>query len=310
MKRASRIRRVDNIKPRKTFKQNGIHSVCAFKTLPLLLQFTAHDSELFFPFPFQAKTSVWRQILLFIKLITMNMFRFLKRSFAEHAFSLFSVFLSSKLCFFVSSYNVDPSCLDYKGQNIHGEIYQAIDKAFDLAIMGFAQAHIGHSNTNHLKSALFGSDQARYVQAAGFLGSVPDLLYNLDFKVICDDLIVKLETSPNGQVEWVDDDHRWSGNLASFNPCDPIRKLNNPSTVRMEVYTLFGRLIYVCPVILDYFKGRLLRLYKNLDLLGSFFEDYVVLPVTLLHELLHLSPAEREFLYRSRSHDVRLTQNI
>lgn len=154
--------------------------------------------------------------------------------------------------------------------------------------------------------ALFGSDERRRLpDVANPLGSMSGVLYSMDFYVICDDLMVNLRSASNGQLEWVDDDHRWSSNFARFKPCDPTRKPNVPhTTAKAKAYTLFRRYIYLCPEILDNPKGRVLRPYKDLDLLGSYFEHYVLLPVVILHGKLHFSPFQGEFLFRSRNHIV------
>ncbi|CAL8577917.1 hypothetical protein XPA_003727 [Xanthoria parietina] len=55
----------------------------------------------------------------------------------------------------------------------------------------------------------------------------------------------------------------------------------------MNAYTMSQSLIYLCPSTLDKPKGRSLAPFKDAELFGESIDDYMLVPATLFHELLH-----------------------
>lgn len=231
-------------------------------------------------------------------------FFLLKRSFAALAFNQtwLTIFLLSSTIF-VSSYQIDVSCRNYKGNDISGDIQQAIKEVSEMARNGFNAIHHPSESSIHLLQTLFGADRSRYSVVANYFADLSYFAPSEDFIVICGDSTVHLmppdsdlpkdvlpagdpvESDPRGF--WADRDHGWKMSCDQFSPCDGMRGPDNRQGP--EAFTIFARLIYLCPVVLDLPKGRTLAPYKNRPLDGEYIDDYTLVPVVLMHELYHTS---------------------
>lgn len=158
-------------------------------------------------------------------------------------------------------------------------------------------------------NALFGSEHVRHATVISYFRRFTDLHGALDFVVVCGDLEVNAETTPTGERIWVNYDHEWYDTYENFNPCDAARKPGAVYTFgKNAAYTLYERLIYLCPVTLESPKGLLLTPYISEDLSGQSIVDFMLAPVIILHELLRGPITRRKFLFRSRHHIIYMTQ--
>lgn len=130
-------------------------------------------------------------------------------------------------------------------------------------------------------------------------------IYDTNYTIICNDQVVNLAPSKHDQRgQWIDPDHGWDLAYDSFTPCDWTRK---PGAIGglgpgdgYTAYAMWGRFIYLYPKILDNPKGRSLAPYRDQLLVGQSIDVYCLLPVALLHELLHTSIANRKSSFRRR----------
>lgn len=209
----------------------------------------------------------------------MFLYLFFRSSFAAHV-----LVLSSILHFPVYSYEMDKSCRNYSGNDITGEVRQAIKEVEDMARNAYAQ--IGRINRNtstiNLLKALFGNDPRNYDLARKYFVTFIYFYLKDGFAVICGDSMVKLVPDtltpmkdPRGV--WQDKDHNWIEVNDVFKKCSPSK----------EAFTVQGYFIYLCPAALDLPKGRTLAPYKDQILSGEFIDDFALLPTTLFHELYH-----------------------
>ena len=244
---------------------------------------------------------------------------FLRSSFPVYALgqsSLTTFLLSSALCFLVSSYTIDVSCRTYKGLDIRGDIQQAINEVQEMASNAFAASSRDDEPSNRLRINLFGADPSRHRIVAQYLARASILGPADDFVVVCDDIEAVWEPmdthnpQPNPMGVWVDNRQGWISLFEQFTPCEARRKLNTPNTGLLG-YTMAGRVIYVCPYLLDKPLGRSIAPYKNQELFGHSIDSYVSLPVVLFHELLHTHIFQRKHLSRCGHRMVIwLTQDI
>lgn len=220
------------------------------------------------------------------------------RSFAPvHALARYwlTIFLlSSALCFFlVSSYTIDDTCRNYEGNDITGGIQRAINEVKDMATNAYMASSLEGERYTRLMTVLFGPDHARHEIVAGWFGIFSTLNPTDDFVIICDDLTVNWEPidtynpQPDPMGVWVDDRHHWIARWNEYNPCDDTRKPG--SSKSPWAFTMLGRLIYLCPSILDKPTGQSVAPYKDEVLSGQWIDNHVGLPVILFHQLLCLS---------------------
>ena len=206
--------------------------------------------------------------------------------------SLTLCLLLSALCFLVSSYTIDDSCRAYKGHDITGDIQQAIDEVQEMASNAFATGFEEDESYIRLMTTLFGADRERHNTVAGYFAKATSLGPADDFVVICNDLevlweeedIYSLHRDPMGV--WRDQRYRWFAGFHHFTPCNPARKSGAPAWYPYA-YSMAGRLIYLCPYILDEPSRRSLRPYKDQVFNGLLIDNFVFLPTVLLYELLH-----------------------
>lgn len=215
--------------------------------------------------------------------------------------SWLSLFLLTKLCIIVSSYSVDPSCWNFRGQDIEPDITLAFHEAFDMAGEGFIQSNAVNLSANPLLNTLFGVNLQDHRTIIDYFSTFANLQYSPNYLFICDDLMVNLMTDSVGRSKWVNHAHAWYATFENFTPCDPTRKPGAPFTIkRVAAYTLFNRFIYLCLVILDYPNGRVLAPYKDRYLPGQWIDDYALVPLTIFHELLRGNLIHSKFSFRSR----------
>lgn len=222
---------------------------------------------------------------------------FLKSCFPVHALaqsSLTILLLSSALYFLVSSYKIDDSCQNYKGNNIIEDVEKAFKEVEQMAtnafFMGIEAGSREGGSTNHLLVSLFGTDPQSHITVFNYFSRISTSSHTENLVVVCDDQGVQREpdtfrrTNPLGV--WVDRRHKWIVDFEKFAPCDPARKPGAPP-VLFYAYSL-NNLNYLCPQILDMPIGRSIAPYKDQELIGERIDDYLCLPVVLFHELLHV----------------------
>ena len=207
---------------------------------------------------------------------------------------LTTILLSSALCFFlVSSYTIDDSCRNYKGNDITGDIQRAINEVKDMATNAYSASSLEGERYTRLMTLLFGSWSKRHEVVAGWFGIFSALGPSDDFVIICDDLTVNWDPvdtynpQPDPMGVWADHRHHWITGWSEYYPCDDTRKMG--SSKSPWAFTMLGRLIYLCPSILDKPTGRSVARYKDQILAGQWIDNYVCLPVILFHQLLCLS---------------------
>lgn len=220
-----------------------------------------------------------------------------KRLFATHAFGqswLIMFLMSSTLYFLVTSYAIDASCQNYKGNDITGDIEQIINEVRELASNAFARLLIKHKPTvNSLTKSLYGADNIHHGVLPYYFASIARLNSDADFVVLCGDSMVHLEPDrishpPDPRGVWMEATHTWLALYDGFDPCEKSRKPELMHSKRnVQAFTFFSRLIYLCPEILDNPRGRSLVPYKDEDLTGERIDRYMLAPVVLLHELFH-----------------------
>ena len=228
---------------------------------------------------------------------------FLRRSFPGHALgqsSLALFLLLSALCFLVRSYTIDDSCRNYKtfGNDISEDIAGAIEEARLLAV----QAHTADlpgstraNNARNLLTSLFTYDRGRHDTVVSYFAGISQEGFTRDFVVICDDLHVEFELDsnqnppnpPNTAAVFRDHRYGWAVPYNYFYPCDTARKPGSAYTAPFS-YIIYNRLFYLCPSILDKSRGRSLAPYKDQVLIGQFLDEFILLPVVLLHDLLYI----------------------
>ena len=223
---------------------------------------------------------------------------FLRSCFPVHALgksSLTILLLSSALCFLVSSYKIDGSCQNYKGNDITEDVEKAFIEVKKMARNAFIKSFEARTreggSTNHLLVSLFGTDRESRNTLIDYFDRLSFLSHTLSLTLVCDDQGVQLEpdtfqSTPNPLGVWVDRRHKWVVDFNKFVPCDPARK-PGASPVPYYAYSV-NNIIYLCPQILDMPIGRSLAPYKDQSLTGKHIDDYICLPVVLFHELLHV----------------------
>lgn len=205
-------------------------------------------------------------------------------------FSLTVFLLPSILCFFASSYTIDDTCKDYKGNDITGDIEQAIVEVREMAHEAFVATLEEVPRVNNLLNTLFGTERSKQDVVVEYFWKLSrNLGPNLDFVVICDDQEIHLEEDkvhhpPNPLGIWFDRRHDWHTAFESFVPCSPTN----------YAFTVDRHLIYLCPHILDLPIGRSIASYKDTDNMGHYIEDFLSLPLVLFHELLHTRSFQRK----------------
>lgn len=222
-------------------------------------------------------------------------------------------FWFSLLLLLVSSYEIDVSCRNYKGNDISEDVQQAINEVQDMAQHAHMKidTQVRSQSTVNLFQALFGEDSARARERVGLLfAAYPGFPRFNDFVIICDDLTVQLvpdthSTVPNPHGMWTDTARGWISLYNDwFSTCDPTRIPTGNHGVGFFAYSV-ENFIYVCPSILDSPKGRTLAPYRNQLLIGQFLDQYILLPVTLFHELSHtevINPIRKFSLHIIRHH--------
>ena len=221
---------------------------------------------------------------------------FPRNSFAVHALcpSLWTIFLlSSAMCFLVSSYTIDVSCRNYKGSDITGDIESAVAEMQEMINNAHASSLVPAQSIIDLLVSLFGPDHER--QSMTLLGYFSTLVESpvtgLDYVIICGDQSVHWEPDvyrnpPDPLGVWADHSHGWAAKFHEFIPCDPTDYYSATDS-GIRSYIIKKRLIYLCPLVLDDPKGRSNQLHKNQDLAGEWIDDYMLLPVILLHAILN-----------------------
>ena len=216
--------------------------------------------------------------------------------------SLIVFLLSSILCFFVSSYTIDNSCRRFNGQDITGDIEQAINNVKEMARDAFVATATEAPRVDNLLATLFGTDQSRYNTVVEYFSRVSTLGPTDDIVVNCGDERVKRKKDkwqepPDPLGVWIDYRYHWFVGFSSFQPCDPAaRNLADlaPHGLVKYAYTISQRVIYLCPKILDFHLRQSLAPYKDDDNTGRFIDDFVSLPFILFHEILHTSTFKRK----------------
>lgn len=210
------------------------------------------------------------------------------------------VFFSSTPCFFANSYEIDKSCKNYNGNDISRDIQEAIYEVREMAHNALVNIMIRKPNLKPLLDMLFGRNGSRRGQISIYFTIFSQLSSDDDFVVICGDEMVNLITNLSQwtnlrqwdpQIAWVDHDHHWIHHHDGYRPCDPARRPDSPDPLprafTVRAFTIRARLIYLCPVVLDNPKGRLLAPYKDRLLAGEHIDDYALTSFILFHELLH-----------------------
>ena len=223
---------------------------------------------------------------------------FPRSSFSVHSLGLSSLtgyLLSFTLFFLVSSYTIDDSCQNYAGTNITGDIQQAINEVQEMAANAFTAILRGEERTNHLLVTLFGWDRRGHTMVADYFARIATFSPTEDFVVICDDQRVQREVdtyqeTPDPLGVWIDHRYEWLLGFNEFKPCGRA----SISRVTSYAYSMFGRLIYLCPNVLDKPLGRSIAPYKDQLLTGLWIDDYICLPVVLFHEILHTHSFSRK----------------
>ena len=213
-------------------------------------------------------------------------------------FSLTAFLLPSILCFFASSFRIDDSCEDYKGNDIGGDIEQAMVEVSEMARDAFVATQTEASKSNSLLATLFGPDHSRHAIVVEYFLKLSTLGPSEDLIVNCDDQRIKLEEDKyfeprNPLGIWIDRRYGWGIGFHSFRPCNPEAHNLAPHPRELFAYTV-GENIFLCPSVLDLPIGRSIAPFKDTDNLGKFIEDFLSLPVILFHELLHSRHFERK----------------
>ena len=232
---------------------------------------------------------------------------FLRLSFSVQASgqsSLTIFLLSSALCLLVSSHTIDDSCKRYKGEDITGDIERAINEVKEMASnarLDVIHEEIGYGEPRikNLLDVLFSPDWWKRHLVYSVFDKVVARSPTADFVVICDDLDVRwlpdtYSEIPNPRGIWLHQRYQWFMDFDDYDPCDPARKPGLHPPFRFNAFTAAGRLIYLCPIILDRAVGRSLAPFKDQELAGHYIEEFVCLPVVLLHELLHTEGFDRK----------------
>ena len=221
---------------------------------------------------------------------------FLRDSFlVVHALrrSWWTIFLlSSALCFLVSSYTIDDSCQNYKGSDIKRDIASAVVEMRAMIKQAHRMSVVRSRSTIDLLVSLFGPNHERqsHILTLYFM-TLSKKVVDGDYVIICDDQSVELRPDifhqpPNPHGVWADPSHGWAGvNFEEFTKCDQTRQVRDSRTY---AYVMHKRFIYLCPDVLDNPKGRSNWRHKLNNLRGEFIDDYMLLPVVLLHQMLHV----------------------
>lgn len=239
----------------------------------------------------------------------MYFFDFCKGSFTAHALGqswLIVLLLPSTLLFtLLNSYTIDPSCFNYNGIDISADIRQAVKEVESLCIQAYVKIWQKDPDTIHLLNILFDTDPSMYdIISQRFAAFASKPLNDEDIVVICGDSMVHLlndislpDVHPDPNGLWVDYEHSWWSHYGSYIPCEAARR---PGTRGVRGFTMRSKLIYLCPQTLDHPRGRSLEPYKDQILADEFIDDYnyILLPIILLHELLHTHFTRRKFLIR------------
>lgn len=200
--------------------------------------------------------------------------------------------LSSTLWNFVSSYLIDTSCQDYKGQNIEVDIHEIMSEVIDMSNNALARISSADSSANHLLQSLFGPDPSKYATLSHYFDTFGRSIYSQSFIIVCDDLMVDVDITPSNQLRWIDRDHHWILPYMDFTPCNPARKLGAAlsGTKSYAVYAIDKYIVYLCPATLDNPKGRLLAPYRSQNHGGDWINDYMLTPMLMFNELLDMNP--------------------
>lgn len=228
--------------------------------------------------------------------------------FAAHSFhhSRLSIFLSFTICFLVSSFQIDDTCRDYRGDDITGNMLQAMCKVQNMARNAYFKMNAKNKSPTTIRwlEILFGPNSprtdlisTRYDAVGRRLAALSDFYHADDFVIVCDDQTAQLvipdtltpARDPRGV--WKDDAHGWFTEFDDFHPCNPSRKPGgaDQSDLIPAAYAARADLIYLCPVVLDDPLGRTLSHYKNQVLTGEPIENFQLLLFVLIHELYHTS---------------------
>ena len=210
--------------------------------------------------------------------------------YALRQFSLTVILLPSILCFFASSYTIDDTCKHYIGNDITGDIEQAIVEVREIAHGAFVATLEEVPRVNNLLTVLFGPDRSRHDIVVEYFWRLSRTLGpTLDFVVICGDQDIHLEEDtfhhpPDPRGLWYDRRHNWRTVFDGYTPCSPAN----------YAFTVDHHFIYLCPHILDLPIGRSIASYKDTDNTGHYIEDFLSLPLVLFHELLHTHSFNRK----------------
>ena len=219
---------------------------------------------------------------------------------ALRQFSLTVFLLPSILCFFASSYIIDDSCQHYKGNDITGDIEQAINEVRDMAHSAFVATLTEAPRVNNLLVTLFGPDRSRHDIVVEYFWRISRTLGpTTDFVLNCDDQRIKLEEDkfqepPDPLGVWIDHRYKWLTGFNNLDPCEPATRNLPPGQDFIYAYTMSERVIYLCSHVLDIHIGRSLASYKDADNTGLYIDDLLSLPVILFHELLHTRSFQRK----------------
>lgn len=227
-------------------------------------------------------------------------------------FSFFFLLSSALFILEVSSYAIDDSCRNYKGNDISGDVQQAINEVQDMARNAYIQItqkpQSRTISTIHLLQVLFGMEPSRYPIVGRHLAALAHFYRTDDFIVLCGDSTVQLvpdEVNSDPRGIWVDHVHDWWMPYDQYIPCDLARK-PDVHIFRPNAFLIEEGLLFVCPDIFDSPKGRTLAPYKDQTMVGERIDDYILLPVILFHELYHshvVSPI-RKSSFRTRHHVI------
>ena len=222
---------------------------------------------------------------------------FPRNSSAVHALrpSLWTIFLlSSAMCFLVSSYTIDVTCRNYEGSDITVDIESAVTEMQGMINNAYSSSLVPVQTIIDLLVSLFGPDHETQsmILAGHFSTLFGPPVTELDYVIICDDQSVELQQDlyqnpPDPLGIWIDYRHGWAAKALDFAPCDATRDFAAPAR-DMRSYTIANRFIYLCPSVLDHPKGRSNMLHKDQDLETEWIDDYMLLPVILLHEIIRL----------------------
>ena len=95
----------------------------------------------------------------------------------------------------MTSFKIDSTCRNYKGQDIRQDVRNAVDEVNNLAYYGWFRLTHESTNAPRLLLDLFGTgtESARYHEAVDILARLVYFRCRDNFTIICDDQTIQLE---------------------------------------------------------------------------------------------------------------------